>query len=402
MLSSIRRSDRRAFCVLVLFLPGLIASSALAQNARNLSSTHHRKTAHMMTVTLAGKILLENGQPPQDLIQVEFVCNGRITQQTLTTSDGSFAFDVGGPRNDDWLDPGVGGSNNGALESVVKVADPGGRVNLDEVPSMGHGQVSLAGCEVRAAPRPGLSSEVIQLRTRSAFDNPEIGIIVLRSLADPGATRVSLSTLRAPKEARKAFEKATRELASEKPNTNKISKELQRALQKYPEFSAAWDMLGRVQMSRGDKKAARESFERAIAEEPKFIEPYLAMAQIAVEESDWEETLKWASRILELDEALSQALMWHGLSSFYLERYGPAEESLSRLYHTAGNDREYPFGLLPLGVIHAMQGEIPDAASEFRLYLDLMPAERVPDAQRKELERQIATWKSQGLVPGPE
>ena len=178
-----------------------------------------------------------------DMVQVDLVCNGRIRQLTHTAPDGTFSFEIGSPRSDDWLDPSVGGSSDGSMGSKVNVSS-GGATALDEVPSMGRGRVNFSGCEVRLSPKAGLISNTIPLTTRSASENPDIGVIVIRRLSETGATTVSLTVLSAPKDARKAFDRATAELAEESPDTAKIKKELEKAVKEYPEFSAAWYLLG--------------------------------------------------------------------------------------------------------------------------------------------------------------
>lgn len=312
---------------LIFLLPGVALSF---QDARSLSSTHHRRSA--ATLSIAGRVVREDGRPPRELIQVNLVCSGRLREQTATSPDGSFTFEIGAARNEDWLDPSMGGSANGALESTVKVASPGSSPNLDEVPSMGLGRVSLNGCEIRLSPRPGYSSNSIALSTRSSGDNPDIGVIILRRESTGGSATVSLSVLTAPRKARKAFETATRELASEAPDLAEIRENLEEALEEYPEFSAAWDLMARVEMTEGRIGEARNAFVRAIEAEPEYLAPHLGLGQIAAREGDWSEAAKWTGRALAIDSLVPEGLYWHGLSHFYLNDFPTCEASLSSLY----------------------------------------------------------------------
>ena len=382
--------------LMVSFL--MLSSSAVAAQ-RNVSPavTHQPRNSEILIIT--GQVLTDDGRPHSAIVQVDMVCYGRIRQVTTTAPDGTFTFDIGSPRSEDWLDPSFGGSSDGSMETKVKVADAGGGA-LDEVPSMGRGRISFSGCEVRLSPEAGFASNTIPLTTRSTSDNPDIGVIVIRRRPEPGESTVSVSMLSAPEDARKAFDNATAELAQEKPNIGKIRKELNKAIEKYPEFSAAWDLLGRVQMSEGNSAEAHNSFLRAIETEPKFVRPYMGLAQMAVQDNAWDETSAWTEKALELEPGNPKALFWNGLANYYLSRYDQGEKSLSSLYQL-GHVEEYPFGLLPLGVIHANQGKIEMAAKELRLYLETMPPERVPDGQRAELEKQLALWDSQGLTSPP-
>jgi hypothetical protein len=371
-----------------------LAGAQLFAQARNVQTS---------PVSLVGRVLEEDGRPPHDLLQVDLVCSGRIRQQTLTATDGTFVFDLEPSRSEDWLDPGAGGSATGAIEGSARVAAPGRSPNLDEVPSMGRGRASLSGCEVRLAPRPGLVSNAINLRTRGTFENPDIGVIVVRRLSDATATTVSLSTLSAPKKAREAFDKANSELASRSPDLLRARRELEKAIGEYPEFSAAWDLLARVHLSGGDVDEGRRCFLRAVEEEPRYITPYLGLAQIGVQQGSWAEVATWTGKVLEIDSRHPQALYWSGLGGYYLSNFDHAEGVLSQLYGPdLGMAETYPFGLLLLGVVHANQGKIAAAAEELRLYLRLMPADQVSEPQRLELESQIASWEAEGLIPPPD
>ncbi|HUV14814.1 MAG TPA: hypothetical protein VMY18_14310, partial [Acidobacteriota bacterium] len=119
--------------------------------------------------------------------------------------------------------------------------------------------------------------------------------------------------------------------------------------------------------------------------------------QMAVQAAAWDVTAEWTDKVLELDPGYPQALYFNGLANYYLSRFDQGEKSLANLYQQ-GHVDEYPFGLLPLGVMHANQGKIGAAAKEIELYLQSMPSEQVPDAQRVELEKQLALWESQGLT----
>ncbi len=393
----------RAATLLLAVVALLDAAPLMGQAWSSQSSpenTHHRRFPATAPVVLSGQVVMADGSHLKNLVQVDLVCNGRITQQTLTTTDGSFFLEVGSPRTEDWMDPGMGGSANGSVESSTKVASATGPAKADEVPSMGQGRTTLMGCEVRAAPIPGFASNRISLRTRSSFDNPDIGRIIVRKLSDAEATTVSLRTLSAPDDARKAFRKANEELAEEKPNTEKASKELLKAVDKYPEFSAAWDLLARVQMSRGDSEKARASFLKAIEAEPKFVQPYMGLAQMAVQRSDWKETAEWSGKVIALDSGFAPALYWHGLAGYYLGDFEQGVRSLTSLYELGFRD-EYPFGLLPLGVMHAHRGQIQSAAEALSLYLKIMPAERISETQRTQLEQQLAQWTTAGLASFP-
>ena len=60
------------------------------------------------------------------------------------------------------------------------------------------------------------------------MDNPDLGVIVLHRLDGVQGTTVSVKTLTAPKRAKKAYEKAQKELKKDDPDHAKAAKGLQR------------------------------------------------------------------------------------------------------------------------------------------------------------------------------
>ena len=231
------------------------------------------------------------------------------------------------------------------------------------------------------------------------MDNPDVGVLILRRLSASVATTVSLNTLSAPRKAQEAFRKASEEIAEEKPDLKKATQLLRRATDEFPRFSAAWELLARVQLAEGKTAEARESLLKAVGAEPGFISPYLVLAQISIQQSNWSETAEWTGKVLSLDQADSTSLYWNGLAHYYLGRFDRAEPVLSRLYgKTAEMELKYPFGLLPLGVMHANLGRIEEAGRELKRYLEIMPAQRVPAEQRSQLLNQIGMWESTGRL----
>ena len=127
------------------------------------------------------------------------------------------------------------------------------------------------GCQLQAY-YPGYRSDSIDLSTRHALDNPDVGVIVLHRLGNVQGTAISITSALAPKKARKAYEKGM-QLAA-KGKLDEAQKHLQEAVDEYPKYASAWYDLGRMQASGHDAAAARKSFEAAIAADSKYVSPY--------------------------------------------------------------------------------------------------------------------------------
>lgn len=392
------RSSRLPFFLVTLMLSAGWPSAQGLQDSRSISKTHQPRNAPLQQVILSGEVVTDDGSPLPEMLEVQLVCNGRVNQSTLVAPDGTFSFTLGEPRTDDWVDPSLGGSLGGSLESVVKVAPPGRGAKLDEVPSLGTGRADLRGCEIRLPPRPDLVANSIALDTRNALENPDVGRIVVHRTGGSRARTVSVSFLSAPKKARQRYQDAVELIQRDKPRWKDAEKKLREALKIHPEFAAAWDLLGRVLMSEEKREEGKAAFERAVELEPGLLPPREALALAAVQEADWERLRQIASALLELDPGHPRALFWSGMACFYLRDFGPGVRHLEQLYST-GAEEDFPFGLLLLGVMQANQGDVPGAAVSLQKYLDLMPADQVPPEQRRELELQLAQWRAEGILP---
>jgi Flp pilus assembly protein TadD len=84
----------------------------------------------------------------------------------------------------------------------------------------------------------------------------------------PGAT-ISLTTLAAPADARNAYERGQKDIARGK--FSDAEKELNKAVGIYPDFAAAWSMLGEVRRQQANFPSAREAYLHAISVDPRFV-----------------------------------------------------------------------------------------------------------------------------------
>ena len=252
--------------------------------------------------------------------------------------------------------------------------------------------IDLSNCEVLAR-LPEYQSDVIALGRRRVLDNPDVGLIILHSLKPPEIGTVSLKTLAAPKDARKAYEKAGKELQKEKPNFSKASKELAKAVEIYPEFASAWHMLGKVRLAQNDRPAASEAFEEAKAADSEYANPYLSLALMALEEERWKEASDLCSQALELNPRLTKAHYFNALAHSSLGEINVAEESALRVLDS-NQAQTYPLIYYVLGFAESQRGNFPSAAARYRSLLEI----KSDGSLAGKLREQMAQWQEQGLI----
>ena len=256
----------------------------------------------------------------------------------------------------------------------------------------GMGTADLMGCELRAS-LPGFRSEAVMLNRRSMFDNPDVGSIILRRLANVSGTAISFTTLNAPKEAKKSFEKAQKALQQKPPKHAEAAKELEKAVQGYPEFASAWYLLGECKLVAKDEAGARQAFEKSMAADAKYTNPYLQLAILDLRASKWKDAADITGRLTQLNPYLNQAHYFNAIANYNLGKMDLAEKA-ARNAMNRSDGGSFPRAHHLLGAILARQGNFPSAAEQFRTYLKLSPNANEADQLRK----QLAEWEGLGVI----
>src|SRR5262249_13940736 len=146
-------------------------------------------------IYLSGSVRLADGSIPPTNIVIERVCAGSVRPEAYTDSKGNFHFLVG---------------------SQNTIAMAAASIGNDVLSRTGRGtNDDLTGCEIRAS-LPGFISESVIVGFRRSLDDPDIGIIRIRRLANVEGYTYSLTTAQAPKDARKAYEKGLEHVKKQK------------------------------------------------------------------------------------------------------------------------------------------------------------------------------------------
>ena len=333
---------------------------------------------------LSGKVVLADGSPLPGSVNIELLCSGILKQQAFTFADGNFSFEVGSRHNMAFEDASIGGPWSPNGENTAN------RTGLDSF----DGSMNLAGCELRAV-LPGFQSERLLLGMRRPLDSSEVGEIVLRRLGKVSGSTVSFTSLAAPKKARKAYEKATKELRKKKVKHSKVSKELEKAVNLYPKYAAAWNLLGAIRLKLKDEGGARKAFKQAIEADPEYVSPYIELAMLEGDSSRWVEVTRLSARILELNPYVSQAHYFSAVANFKLGKIDLAAKSIYE-YKKNRASKMFADSYYLAGAIFASKGSIPSAAAEFRQLLKIFPK----DPRADQIKEHLNSWNAQGLIEG--
>jgi tetratricopeptide (TPR) repeat protein len=349
-------------------------------------------------IFLSGKVVLEDGTPPPDPVVIERVCNGVARPEAYTDTKGRFSFQLG-QNNAVLADASVGSSADvfGMPGDAGGMGRGGGGGGFGR--NRGVTEQQLMGCEIRAV-LPGYRSESVNLVGRRSLDNPDVGTIILRRLGNVEGTTISITSLQAPKDAKKAFEKGRQ--AARKKKLENAEKEFQKALGIYPKYAAAWFELGLVQEALKRPEEARKSYAQALDADSKFVNPYLQLAAMAANERNWQEVADTTARVVQLNPyEFPQAYFFNSVANYNLGKMDLAEKS-AREAQKLDTQHRYPKVNHLLGVIMADRRDYSAAAQHMRDYLKFAPGAQDADTVRKQLGELERLAGPAAVQPQPE
>ena len=215
------------------------------------------------------------------------------------------------------------------------------------------------------------------------FDNPDVGTIMLKKLANVEGFTISATTLKAPKDAKKAFEKGVKEASTKK--YDKAQKELESAVALYPEYALAWQALGQVYEATEKPDQAREAYTKALAADPKFVSPYERMALMDARAQNWRSVADTTDRILKLNPYdFPNAYFYNSVANLNLQNFSAAEKSAREAIKVNAH-MKFPQVEHVLGLALAQQNNYSEASEHLKKYLQLAPQAQNAEQVKQQL-----------------
>ncbi len=176
--------------------------------------------------------------------------------------------------------------------------------------------------------------------------------------------------------------RAARKLSQEK--WDEAEPLLAKAVEIFPRFAVAWFDLGRVQFHKHDDAQARHSFEQSIAADPKYVNPYRGLAELDLQQKQWQALVTVTRQLLALNPvSFPDAWLRNSLGNYYLYNFPEAEKS-ARQGMKVDDQHQVPKLEYLLGVILLQKREYQEAATHIQNYLKFatQPAE-IEEAQKQ-------------------
>ena len=334
---------------------------------------------------LRGRIVTPDGSAvPNDML-IERVCNNRVRQEVYATSRGDFSMLLGS-RNDSFPEASV--------DSVVT------NTSNNKNPSMGIPRRELTTCELRASASGFYTTVKNLLGLDPSSGDVDVGTIVMLRGAQPKGDTVSAIPYKAPKDARRAYEKG---LQAE--STGKLAdaqKYFEKSVQVYPHSPHAWFHLGSVLQKQNQNDAARNAYTQSTNIDSKFLPPYLSLAFMAYRTKNWSDVARLTAHILDLDPLnrpdvtsyildldranYVDAYFYNALANYNLNKLADAERSALKAERVDMGPR-FPQVHLLLADIFARKSNYATSISELQRYLELLPDAKDADQIRDQLAK---------------
>lgn len=316
-------------------------------------------------IYISGRVVMEDGAPILQNITIQRVCSGMSKTVAYTDSKGRFSFQWG-DRNRVVTDAADAGSGSSRGSGFGSAQSAGGSSALATDPFGSR----MMNCILRASVA-GFSSESIDLFNHRSSDNPDIGIIVLHRISGIEGSSISMTSMMAPKDAKKAYEQGLQAVLKNKRAD--AMKDFEKAVAAYPKYADAWVELGKLHIEQQAIGPARAALAKAMEADPKLVAPYVELGLLAARDVNWAESGKYLDRAVELDPVdFPQAWYADAVANYNLKKYDAAEKS-ARAALKLDPHHVNPRSDYLLGLVLAEKKDYSGAVAELKIYLKLTP-----------------------------
>jgi tetratricopeptide (TPR) repeat protein len=342
---------------------GAIVNTNQSSSGPAPSSGASQSPERQMPIFFSGTVMIDGGGGPAADVAIQRVCSAGPRTVAYTNGKGHFSFQ--------W------GSTGGIVQDASESGSGNGMHNADD---MGASSARMAGgglpgqttqgCSLIAG-APGFQPAWLDLGNHRGGDNPDLGMIILHRIAGVEGTSVSITSLNAPKDAKKAWAKGTELL--HKSKGAEAEKEFEKAVGIYPSYANAWFDLGRARFQRRAVAPAREAFLKAIDADDKLVGPFLELGKMAVMQRNWPDAARYLDRALQLDP-VDYPRLWYedALADYHVRNFDRAERNVREALKVPLAVRD-PHADQLLGLLLMRKQDYAGADEALRAYLQLVP-----------------------------
>jgi Flp pilus assembly protein TadD len=324
--------------------------------------------------------MTDDGSPLPGSVNIQSICGSLRRTMDRTIADGGFAFQ--------WT---TISDSFGDASQITRASGGNGGGALTGSRNGSRGLDPLATCDL-VAESPGYSSSRVNLYDRAGQSSFDVGVIVLHRITAGEGHTVSMLALKAPKNARKSFEKGM-SLAVNKPAEAETSFET--AVRIYPQYADAWLGLGRIQWQLARKDEARESFRKSMELDASLVGPWEELGYLACDDAKWEDAVRYLDQAVRLDPMDAPAAWYfNALANYNLGRFDRAERSVRAELKLDNGWNPQADYLLALVLI--ARKDLAGGAAALRSYLASSPKAENAETAKRQLSRLETQMSRQG------
>jgi tetratricopeptide (TPR) repeat protein len=189
-----------------------------------------------------------------------------------------------------------------------------------------------------------------------------------------------------PGKASSEYQKACRALKTGK--LSQAEEHMRKALADYPNYAAAWVVLGQILDGQQKRADALQACTQALSVDSGYVPPYLCLADFAAREGDWNQVSTLADRAQALDPVSNAFVLYFSAGAqFHLQQLRQAEANAEAALKLDVSHRMPELHYL-MAQIYQAKGDVLAEAFQLREYLKLAP-DAASAAQAKTLLAQI-------------
>jgi len=227
-----------------------------------------------------------------------------------------------------------------------------------------------------------------QTRFFPSGQNPRVDIFLEPFRREVPASKdaaVSLSALKqnVPAGARKEFEAGVKSM--KKGEHEKAGRQLQRAIELFPEFVDAHNELAAVWMKENRVAEAEQLLRRAVEIDPDAVRPLLNLALCLLRQERYADAEPFLERATRLEPRQATAHMLFGIALFNVWKENDAERILTHAYELGGS--QVAQAQYYLAKIYLRRNDSARAAKALERYLEDVPNDPNAAQLRQMLER---------------
>ena len=194
---------------------------------------------------------------------------------------------------------------------------------------------------------------------------------------------IGAATLKVPGKARGEYKKACSDLKDKKLAS--AEDHLRQAVQEYPQYAAAWALLGQVLDAGNRIEEARTACSQASGADSSYMPAYLCLADVAAHLNEWHQTLDQANRALALEPVQNlYGNFYSAMAQFHLSNLPAAERNALEAID-ADHLHRIPQAHLLLAQIYGANHDLNGVSVQLRAYLKVAPNSPDSVAVRKSL-----------------